>query len=260
MTPETQTALRERLRLALRGHLGPNTRKLVEEALALLPPEPAAGQAQEPSEWKPDVALAIEACRDLSLPDGACRFAVLSCLVQQPPLTEEEMRWAQDVATRLDAPQPVPAQDGPAKPMPGESISDNMAWWPPRPHQTSLVGAQDGPEPSVERCASKSGPDRCEKPAGHNGVHQAVGACWSFHGPAPALPPHQDVPAALPFDLEVIAMHVAQEHLTDPDTLVKDEMRAFDVAGLMDVATDAIRAALARRAPADQGQREDSNG
>jgi hypothetical protein len=39
-----------------------------------------------------------------------------------------------------------PSTPSPA-PMPGESVSDNMAWWPPRPGQTATVSGQPSPPP-----------------------------------------------------------------------------------------------------------------
>lgn len=57
---------------------------------------------QDAKVWQPDVAMAIKACRDFNLSDGAVRFAVLACLVEQPPLSEDELEWARKVIAKIE--------------------------------------------------------------------------------------------------------------------------------------------------------------
>lgn len=72
-----------------------------------------AGTAAETT-WQPDVVSAIEACRDASLSDGACRHAVLACLVQQPPLTADDIEFGQRLQAAIDVGGPIPVRQPPS--------------------------------------------------------------------------------------------------------------------------------------------------
>jgi hypothetical protein len=80
------------------------------KAAAMIKQLQAAKEAAEAERdrLRADVGLAVEACRDFAgLPDGACRFAVLSILAPQP-ITEADIKrgqelWAQIEAEKRDA-------------------------------------------------------------------------------------------------------------------------------------------------------------
>lgn len=181
------------------------------------PPEPAAGQAQEPRELEKS---------DIEAWNRKHGYGHLNKPETYAPGA---------------APQPVPAQDGPEPSVERLKVGETVAAERARrltADAENLSRVWNNPKRGIE-------PYEVEI---IDNMREASALLASFrYPPAPALPPHQDVEEwvrATAWDMVEELFIIGQPKLFDS--------KATAASLLM----ERLRAALARRAPADQGQRE----